>query len=193
MPYKIPIGRGNTSWFPHFDYLLRLPYKHRNCLPSIPAVYIVHIENLVLYVGQSICLRNRIRTHTLSRKFESLESRLTVAWMPVTGHARLLKIEQSFISQLWPLFNGTRKYPRLINIPRSQIIRAATERNSKSRIDPLKLKAARGRRSIDVVSGVIGVSPKLLDLIEHGQEPHGDVLAQLCWLYDVKVSDLVAT
>lgn len=63
--------------------------------------------------------------------------------------------------------------------------------STKLKIDAAKLKEARGDRSPAVVAETIGISRQHLWRIEEGkQKPGADVLAKLCWLYDLKISDI---
>lgn len=60
------------------------------------------------------------------------------------------------------------------------------------RIDGRKLREARGKRSLAQVQQDIGVSRQLLSLYELERvTPPGDILAELCILYDLDVRQLV--
>lgn len=61
-----------------------------------------------------------------------------------------------------------------------------------TQIDSTKLKVARGTRSPTSVANAIGITRQYLWQIETGRKkPGGEILAKLCWLYDVKISDLI--
>lgn len=58
-------------------------------------------------------------------------------------------------------------------------------------VDFSKLKDARGERSQQAVAEAVGISRQHLWRIEEGrQKPGSEVLAKLCWLYDLKISDI---
>lgn len=58
-------------------------------------------------------------------------------------------------------------------------------------IDHLKLQKARGNRSITEVARVIGISRQHLWNIETGKRtPSAEILARLCFLYDLSVAEL---
>lgn len=58
-------------------------------------------------------------------------------------------------------------------------------------ISPAKLKAARGRRVQAHVAKAVGIARQHLSSIEAGKtRPNADVLARLCLLYGVEISDL---
>ena len=58
-------------------------------------------------------------------------------------------------------------------------------------IDFSKLREARGSRTILSVAQAVGISRQYLWLIEKGtRTPRGDVLAKLCWLYGLELSDI---
>ena len=55
-------------------------------------------------------------------------------------------------------------------------------------IDALRLKKARGSRTVEDVAKAIGISRQHLWLLESGRcEPSATILAQLSWLYDKKI------
>lgn len=63
--------------------------------------------------------------------------------------------------------------------------------STKLKINHAKLKEARGERSATAVAKALGISRQHLWRIEEGeQKPGSDVLARLCWLYDLKISDI---
>lgn len=63
--------------------------------------------------------------------------------------------------------------------------------STKLKINSAKLKEARGERSAKAVAKALGISRQHLWRIEEGEQtPGADVLARLCWLYDLKISDI---
>jgi len=60
------------------------------------------------------------------------------------------------------------------------------------KIDPEKLKAARGERGLTAVASIIGISKQQLWNYENGlYEPSSSTLAKLCLLYQVSIESLV--
>lgn len=58
-------------------------------------------------------------------------------------------------------------------------------------INPKKLREARGSRSATAVAETIGISRQHLWQIETGRRKAGsEILAKLCWLYDLSISDI---
>jgi DNA-binding XRE family transcriptional regulator len=58
-------------------------------------------------------------------------------------------------------------------------------------INSTKLRDARGSRSVTAVAEAIGISRQHLWQIETGKRKPGSViLAKLCWLYDLDISDV---
>lgn len=96
--------KGHPFKYPHFDYLLRLPYSHKDKLPSIPAVYFVYAPNVVLYIGMTVTLHGRFKGHSHSSIFKKAKNQLWVAWLP-TPHAHLYKLERLLIKTIKPVYN----------------------------------------------------------------------------------------
>jgi hypothetical protein len=74
-------------------------------VPSCSGVYIIRIPGIVLYVGQSVCIKNRIKAH-----FDSFPmvrclkfSDLSIECLPTTDR---LNKEKELIEKLQPLFNN---------------------------------------------------------------------------------------
>ncbi len=60
------------------------------------------------------------------------------------------------------------------------------------RLNPAKLREARGERTVRQVASLVGVSPQHISMIERGlSQPSADVLLRLCRLYQIDLSDLV--
>ncbi len=58
-------------------------------------------------------------------------------------------------------------------------------------IDATKLREARGNRSAAAVARAVGISRQHLWQVETGRcVPGSDVLASLCWLYGLELSDV---
>lgn len=61
-------------------------------------------------------------------------------------------------------------------------------------ISPEKLRKARGSRTQEFVADMIGITRQYLYKVESGEcTPGGDILAKLCRLYDVEISELTQT
>lgn len=62
------------------------------------------------------------------------------------------------------------------------------------KIDPEKLKAARGERGLTAVASAIGISKQQLWNYENGlSEPSSSTIAKLCLLYQVSIESLLST
>jgi transcriptional regulator with XRE-family HTH domain len=60
------------------------------------------------------------------------------------------------------------------------------------RVDPERLRKARGSRSPSVVATELGITRQRLWQIENGNGvPSGDVLARMCELYGKEIKELV--
>ena len=89
--------------------LLDLPgveFYKREELPTIPGVYFVMQYDEVLYVGQSINIRERWRGHGHHKcvEVESMEN-IFIRYAPSDGRKLLIQ-EAEWISELRPLLNG---------------------------------------------------------------------------------------
>ena len=61
----------------------------------------------------------------------------------------------------------------------------------KTTINSTKLREARGSRSKVAVAEVLGISRQHLWQIETGRrKPGSEILAKLCWLYGLEISDI---
>ena len=68
------------------------------------------------------------------------------------------------------------------------------EESALPRIDPDKLREARGNRTATSVVAAVRISRQHLWQSETGKRaPGSEVLAKLCWLYDIDISALTTT
>ncbi len=76
-----------------------------------PGVYFLCQDNEVVYVGQSICVTERIKAHLSNKNFD----RDLVFYMPVP-ESELTKVENHFIRLLKPKYNGNPSVDRPVAI-----------------------------------------------------------------------------
>lgn len=101
------IGNGNIS----LGVRLLIKFGHtvlwsdRESVPNIPAVYMIFgSDGSLLYIGQTIALSQRLRTHSRSKQFEAAGG--IIRWFDVPENL-LLTIESELIHRLDPELNGT--------------------------------------------------------------------------------------
>lgn len=88
-----------------------MPDLNRLSLPSCPGVYRFYNQNdALLYVGKSINLAQRIRSHYQAGRHDPKEARLTgqtarIDWTLTAGEIGALLLESQQIKTLHPLFN----------------------------------------------------------------------------------------
>jgi len=64
---------------------------------------------------------------------------------------------------------------------------------NKIRLDPSKLKQARGHRKVKEVAALVGVTPQMLCNYEAGtHDPSSSVVLRLCLLYGLEITALRA-
>lgn len=82
-----------------------LPFSDRAKLPTIGAVYIIcGADQRVLYVGATLQLRDRLKSHHRRKQFGSIEH-VSIAWIEEDHPKRRLKMEAELIKQLDPKLN----------------------------------------------------------------------------------------
>jgi len=83
-----------------------LPLDERRELPDTAAIYFVLAGDTVLYIGQSVNVRQRwLAHHRLAQLNEHGGCR--IAWMTVDGVSLLNELEQACIAHFQPALNGT--------------------------------------------------------------------------------------
>lgn len=113
--------------------LPRISIEHRKTLPSIPAVYFVLWDGVVMYVGKATSLRGRWLRHHRQDEVGKLVG-AEIAWMSVDTRS-LDAAERLAIVALHPILNGSRSpslrrrtgSPRLKEIVNQAIVCAMTE------------------------------------------------------------------
>lgn len=89
--------------------VLSLPFllvEERSALPDTAAIYFVLAGDVVLYVGQSVSLRQRwLAHHRLAQLNERGGCR--IAWMHVDDARLLDELERACIEHFGPALNGT--------------------------------------------------------------------------------------
>ncbi len=91
---------------PSLTDLPSLPLSERSALPDTAAIYFVLAGHTVLYIGQSVSLRQRwVAHHRLAQLNEHGGCR--IAWMQVDDVSLLDGIEQACIAHFSPLLNDT--------------------------------------------------------------------------------------
>lgn len=87
-------------------------------IPDVPGVYVFHgVNDLPLYVGKSISLRERIRSHFTSDYRNANDARLSaevrrIQWEPTAGELGALLLESHWIKQRFPLLNRAQRANR---------------------------------------------------------------------------------
>lgn len=93
---------------PHNINLLELPSLPLECyktLPKCAAVYMVlSSENKVLYIGQSVNIQNRWRSHHRRKRLIKIPG-LRIAWLQVSDFSLLESIELALIQFFTPKLN----------------------------------------------------------------------------------------
>lgn len=80
-------------------------------IPDAPGVYVFHgVNDLPLYVGKSISLRERIRSHFTSDYRNANDARLSaevrrIEWEPTAGELGALMLESQWVKTRFPLLN----------------------------------------------------------------------------------------
>ncbi len=116
-----------------------LPLDDRRNLPDAPAIYFVMSGDTVLYVGQSVNLRQRwVAHHRLAQLNEHGGCR--VAWMTVDDAGLLDELEQACIEHFSPMLNSS---PVLWD---ELATRPVTLRLTPSLVDDIKSLARTDRR-----------------------------------------------
>ncbi len=83
-----------------------LPLDERAALPDTPAIYFVLAGDTVLYIGQSVNVRQRwVAHHRLAQLNEHGGCR--IAWMTVDAAGLLGELERACIAHFEPVLNGT--------------------------------------------------------------------------------------
>ncbi len=92
---------------PRYEEILKdpptLPYGQHERLPEVSGVYIIKTRRRVLYVGQSNCIRRRIKTHPDRRWFGSKRG-ISIAWIAYPRLDRFA-LERKLIAHWNPLLN----------------------------------------------------------------------------------------
>lgn len=82
-----------------------LPFEWKQGLPTCAAVYIVLSSNdEVLYVGQSLNIRNRWQSHHMKRRLAKL-SGVRIAWLQMSDSILLPSVETALIEFFQPKLN----------------------------------------------------------------------------------------
>ena len=80
-------------------------------IPDTPGVYVFHgVNDLPLYVGKSVSLRERIRSHFSSDYRHANDARLSaevrrISWEPTAGELGALLLEARWVKSRFPLLN----------------------------------------------------------------------------------------
>lgn len=111
-----------TAIAPHTIKLTELPsmpLEWYKALPKCAAVYLVlSSDNEVLYIGQSVNIQNRWRSHHIKRHLKKLYG-VRIAWLQVSDSSLLETVELALIEFLKPKLNRPptlNKKPRTPNV-----------------------------------------------------------------------------
>lgn len=80
-------------------------------IPKSPGVYLFYDENnILIYIGKSICLRERIQSHWNSVDLSFKEMQLTqqvqrIEWQETVGELGALLLESKWVKQYLPIYN----------------------------------------------------------------------------------------
>lgn len=90
-------------------------------IPNAPGVYFFFShEDHLLYIGKSVTLRDRVRSHFYSARQNSKEERLTkqtskIAWQETTGELGALLLEADLIKKCQPIYNRMLRRTRILH------------------------------------------------------------------------------
>ena len=110
--------------------LTSLPYifsdEPISSLPNINGLYIVVVDvdyYPILYIGQSINIRNRIRSHNMKKSWiKSCQSYYRIIWIEISGLSLLNSIEQALIEYFDPPLNARGRLDRHRMVQRNNLI-----------------------------------------------------------------------
>lgn len=145
-------------------------------LPDAAGIYFaISEDDQVLYVGLARSISARwCGLHQRRDQLEAIGN-VRIAWLLVDVD-RLVETERMFIRHFRPPLNGQTGIP---------------ERDGD--IDPARLREARERKGLSQakVAEAVGVQKAAISKIEVGQGlPSANILARLCELYGVEISDI---
>jgi len=83
-----------------------LPLDERYDLPDTAAIYFVLADNTVLYIGQSINVRQRWAAHHRLKQLNERDG-CRIAWMTVDDAGLLDELERACIAHFQPMLNGS--------------------------------------------------------------------------------------
>lgn len=83
-----------------------IPLAERAALPDTPAVYFVMAGDTVLYIGQSVNVRQRWGAHHRLQQLNEYGA-CRIAWMAVDDAGLLDDLERACIAHFEPVLNGT--------------------------------------------------------------------------------------
>jgi hypothetical protein len=113
-----------------------LPFEQRFALPNVPGVYFVlDTHNTVLYIGQTVSLCCRWRTHEKMCLFQELPA-LRIAYMEISDTHALYMAEKHAIYAFAPRYNERGKdilLPYKLRMPVSQELRLGLKDLARSR------------------------------------------------------------
>jgi len=84
-----------------------LPLSEHLNLPDVAAIYFALAGDRILYIGQSMSLRQRWLDHHRLTQLRTYEG-CRIAWLIVDDTSTLLEAEAAFIKDVHPLLNGGR-------------------------------------------------------------------------------------
>ena len=99
----------------------KITYSDIAALPAAPGVYLFYgAEDLLLYVGKSKTIRERVRSHFAARNERWLMKRVhRLEARETAGELGALLLESRLIKELRPMYNVRSRQPRRIIIARS--------------------------------------------------------------------------
>lgn len=94
------------------EQLPSIDFEDRNQLPEVAGIYFaIDSNDNIQYIGQSMNIRNRLRTHNRKQQLSEL-SGVRIAYLEVSDTSLLNDIEQALIDYFDPFLNGTSNYRR---------------------------------------------------------------------------------
>lgn len=82
-----------------------LPFERRGSLPEHSAVYFVLQDDRILYIGRTVNLMKRWRSHPRKYQFKDTTSAIKIAWLKCSDPKLLPSIEIALIHFFKPEFN----------------------------------------------------------------------------------------
>lgn len=100
---KLHDALGNVTRLADFEHLLRIPFENRAQLPRAAALYFIHVPHLIVYVGLTSDLKDRLIEHHHIHKFRDIQrltGNLQIAWFPVQDLKAAQPYEREYIKNL---------------------------------------------------------------------------------------------